>query len=42
MRESYLIEATKLNGKNYMNWKFKMQTLMEGYNVWSIASMVRK
>jgi hypothetical protein len=36
--ESYLTKATKLDGTNYMNWKFKMQTLMEGYNVWSIAS----
>jgi hypothetical protein len=38
LAETYLTEATKLNGENYINWKFKMQTQMEGYNVWYITS----
>eukprot|EP01018_Ginkgo_biloba_P029169 Gb_05031 [translate_table: standard] len=36
--DSYLNEANKLDGVNYVNWKFKMQILMEGYNVWTIVS----
>ena len=35
--ETYLNEANKLDGSNFINWKFKMQTLMEGYGVWNIA-----
>jgi hypothetical protein len=35
--EIYLNEANKLDGSNFINWKFKMQTLMEGYGVWNIA-----
>ena len=34
----YLTESNKLDGSNYVNWKFKMHTLMEGYNVWSILN----
>ena len=37
LAETYLNEANKLNGLNFINWKFKMQTLMEGYGVWTIA-----
>ena len=37
MADSYINESNKLDGENYVNWKFKLQTLMEGYNVWSIA-----
>ena len=36
--ETYLNEANKLDGSNFINWKFKMQTLMEGYGVWNIAN----
>ena len=35
--ETYLNEANKLDGSSFINWKFKMQTLMEGYGVWNIA-----
>jgi hypothetical protein len=35
--ETYLNEANKLYGKIFINWKFKMQTLMEGYGVGTIA-----
>jgi hypothetical protein len=31
--ETYLNEANKIDGSNFINWKFKMQTLMEGYGV---------
>jgi hypothetical protein len=37
MADSYINESNKLDGENYVNWKFKLQKLMEGYNVWSIA-----
>jgi hypothetical protein len=37
MTDSYINESNKLDGENYVNWKFKLQRLMEGYNVWSIA-----
>ena len=35
--ETYLNEANKLNGSNFINWKFKMLTLMQGYGIWTIA-----
>jgi hypothetical protein len=37
LAETYLNEANKLNGLNFINWKFKMQTLMEGYGIWTIV-----
>jgi hypothetical protein len=37
LAETYLNEANKLDGMNFINWKFKMQMLMEGYGVWNIA-----
>lgn len=37
MAESYLSDSNKLDGENYANWKFKLQTLMEGYNIWMIV-----
>jgi len=33
LAETYLNEANKLDGLNFINWKFKMQMLMEGYGV---------
>eukprot|EP00253_Pinus_taeda_P021339 PITA_21339 len=35
--EAYLNENNKLNGTNYTNWKFKLQTLLEGSSAWSIV-----
>jgi hypothetical protein len=35
--DTYLNKANKLDGSNFINWKFKMQTPMEGYGVWTIA-----
>jgi hypothetical protein len=37
LEETYLNDAKKLDGSNFINWKFKMETLMEGYGVWNIA-----
>ena len=37
LAETCLNEANKLDGSNFINWKFKMQMLMEGYGVWNIA-----
>ena len=36
LAETYLNEGNKLDGSNFINWKFKMQTLMEGYGIWTI------
>lgn len=30
--DTYLDESTKLDGGNYVNWKFKLLTILEGYN----------
>jgi hypothetical protein len=37
LADTYLNKANKLDGLNFINWKFNMQTLMEGYGVWNIA-----
>lgn len=36
--EYYLNKSGKLNGSNFMNWKFKIQTLIEGANAWTIMT----
>jgi hypothetical protein len=36
LAETYLNEAIKLDGLNFINWKLNMQTLMEGNGVWTI------
>lgn len=33
----YLNESSKLDGSNYINWKFKLQSLLEGQNTYSIV-----
>ena len=40
MAETYLNESTKLDGGNYANWKFKVLTVLEGHNLYLIASGV--
>jgi hypothetical protein len=35
--DSYINESNKLDGENYVNRKFKLQKLMEGYNDWLIS-----
>ena len=37
LAETCLNEANKLDGSNFINWKFKMRMLMEGYGVQNIA-----
>jgi len=37
LAETYLNEVNKLDGSNFINWKFKMRTLMEGYGAWMIT-----
>lgn len=37
LAESYISDSNKLDGENYANWKFKLQTL-EGNNTWAIVS----
>jgi len=36
--EAYLNESNKLDGSNYTNWKFKLQTMLEGQNAYGIAT----
>ena len=36
--ETYLNEASKFNGEGYVDWKFKLLTMLEGMNLWSIVS----
>jgi len=35
---SYLNESNKMDGFNYVNWKFNIKTLMETSNVWPVVS----
>eukprot|EP00253_Pinus_taeda_P020335 PITA_20335 len=37
LADSYLNESTKLDGENYVNWKFKIITVLEAYNLWPIV-----
>ena len=36
--DSYINEASKLNGEHYVNWKFKLMIVLESYNAWSIVA----
>ena len=38
LADMYINEASKLNGENYVNWKFKMMTVLESANAWSIVT----
>ena len=35
---AYLNESNKRDGSNYSNWKFKMQTVLEVQNAWTIEN----
>lgn len=37
LAEAYLNENNKLDGSNYFGWKFKLQTLLQGHNAWTIV-----
>ena len=36
--DNYLSEASKLDGDNYIDWKFKILTIFEAWNVWTIVN----
>ena len=38
LADTYINEESKLNGENYVNWKFKMMTVLESANAWSIVT----
>lgn len=38
MAEAYLNERNKLEGSNYLNWKFRLRNFLEGKSVWVIAN----
>lgn len=40
LAKSYLNEETELDDANYVNWNFKMHTLMEGYKIQLIPEVV--
>ena len=33
----YITEASKLNGENYVNWKFKLIIVLEALSLWPIV-----
>ena len=37
MPDLYITEASKLNGENYVNWKFKLITVLEALSLWPIV-----
>ena len=39
LADTYINEASKLNSENYVNWKFKMMTMLESANAWSIVTV---
>ena len=38
LADMYINEASKLNGENYVNQKFKMMIVLESANAWSIVT----
>ena len=36
--DTYISEGNKLNGSNYVNQKFKVQTILECWNAWQIVA----
>ena len=38
LAESYLNESSKLDGENYIDWKFKILTICEAWNAWSVVN----
>ena len=35
--DSYINETSKLNGDNYVNWKFNLITILEALHLWMIV-----
>jgi len=40
LAKTYLNETTRLDSRNYENWKFKVLKFLEGNNLWPIVSGV--
>jgi transposase InsO family protein len=38
LADTYINEASKLHGENYVNWKFKLQTVLELFGGWTIVN----
>ena len=38
LANSYLNESPKLDGENYIEWKFKILTICEAWHVWSVVN----
>ena len=38
LEESYLNESSKLDGENYIDWKFRILTICEAWHVWPIVN----
>ena len=38
LADPYLNESSKLDGKNYIDWKFKILRICEAWNVWYVVS----
>ena len=36
--DNYQNEASKLDGDNYIEWKFKILTILEAWNVWTVVN----
>ena len=37
LADSYMNESNKIDGSNYVNWKFEVQTLLEAAMAWNIV-----
>ena len=37
LADLYITESSKLNGENYVNWKFKLVIVLEALNLWPIV-----
>ena len=37
LADLYITESSKLNGENYVNWKFKIITILEALSLWPIV-----
>ena len=36
--DSHFNDYKKFDGENYVNWKFKLLTVLEAYNMWLVVS----
>jgi len=38
LADTYINEASKLHGEDYVNWKFKLHTFLELFGGWTIVN----